>query len=228
VPTVQEALEEKLRRITGAPTAVTGAGRTDAGVHATGQVVNFRTSGAIPTDRVAVALNSLPPYSIVARRPAEVAPAFHARFDAVSRSYRYAILRGDPSPFLRRFTHRVNEIGDLNAMREGAAHLVGRHDFASFCAAGAEVSHTVRTVTSLMIRELGDLVLVEITADGFLQNMVRIIAGTLLQVARGARPPAEVAAIRETRDRRAAGPTAPACGLCLTHVSYDRSTLDRS
>jgi tRNA pseudouridine38-40 synthase len=150
----------------------------------------------------------------------EVSPDFHARFDAVSRSYCYAILRGDPSPFLRRYTHRIADLGELDAMREGAAHLVGRHDFAAFCAAGAEVSHTVRTVTSLNIREVGDLVLVEITADGFLQNMVRIIVGTLLQVASGARPPAEVAGIRDSRDRRAAGPTAPACGLCLTHVSY--------
>jgi tRNA pseudouridine38-40 synthase len=139
VPTIQEAVEQKLERITGAPTAVVGAGRTDAGVHATGQVINFRTEGAIPTERVCMALNSLPPYSIVARGAREVEPEFHARFDATSRSYRYVILRGDPSPFLRRYAWRVTVPLDVAQMREAAGALVGRFDFAAFCAAGAEV-----------------------------------------------------------------------------------------
>jgi len=220
VPTVQEAVEAKLERITGERVVVTAAGRTDAGVHATGQVINFRTGASIPTERLAVALNSLPPYSIAARDAREVSATFHARFDATSRAYRYLLLDGDPSPFLRRFTHRVAALGELDRLREAATHLVGRHDFTSFCAAGAEVSHKVRQVTRLAIERSGALVQVDVTADGFLHSMVRIIVGTLLEVAVGRLPPDDLPKILSARDREAAGPTAPARGLFLTRVTY--------
>jgi tRNA pseudouridine38-40 synthase len=220
VPTIQEAVEAKLVRITGERLVVTGAGRTDAGVHATGQVINFRTAGSIPTERLAVAMNSLPPYAIVARHPREVPETFHARFDATGRVYRYLLLDGEPSPFWRRYTHRVAPLGNLGRLREAAAHLIGRHDFSSFCAAGAEVAHHVRQVTRLRIRRAGPLVLVEVAADGFLHSMVRIIVGTLLEVAAGRREPEDVRAILAARDREAAGPTAPARGLFLSRVDY--------
>jgi tRNA pseudouridine38-40 synthase len=220
VPTIQAAIEAKLQRVTGETITVTGAGRTDAGVHATGQVIHFRTAGSIPTDRLAVALNSLPPFAIVAREPRVVPDAFHARFDASGRAYRYLLLDGEPSPFLRRYTHRVAALGDLGRLSEAARHLVGRHDFASFCAAGAEVAHTVRHVTEVALRRSGAVVVVEIAADGFLHSMVRIVVGTLLEVAAGRREPEEVRAILAARDRTAAGPTAPARGLFLTRVTY--------
>jgi tRNA pseudouridine38-40 synthase len=199
---------------------VTGAGRTDAGVHATGQVINFRTAGSIPTDRLAVAMNSLPPYSIVAREPREVPDTFHARFDATSRTYRYLVLDGEPSPFLRRYTHRVAPLRDLDRLRDAAEHLIGRHDFSSFCAAGAEIAHKVRQVSRLRIKRSRRLVLVEVTADGFLHSMVRIIVGTLLEVAVGRLEPTDFRDILAARDRNAAGPTAPARGLFLTRVTY--------
>jgi tRNA pseudouridine38-40 synthase len=219
-PTVQSAVEAKLERIAGERIIVTAAGRTDAGVHAIGQVINFHTRATIPTERVAVALNSLPPYSIAARDPREVSERFHARFDATSRVYRYLLLDGEASPFLRRYSHRVAPLGDLERLRSAASCLVGRHDFSSFCAAAAEVAHKVRHLTCLTIERRGTLVLVEVTADGFLHSMVRIIVGTLLEVAAGRLRPEAVGEILAARDREAAGPTAPAHGLFLTRVTY--------
>lgn len=237
VPTVQEAIEGKLARITQSPVRVIGAGRTDAGVHATGQVINFHTSCAIPAERLAAAVNSLPPYSVLAQGGAEAAPGFHARFDAKDRSYRYLIWRGDPSPFLRRYAWRITDAAptsgpradaeagrrqrlDLERMREGATCLLGERDFRAFCAAGAEVGSTVRRIDRLTVRERAGLVWIDVTANGFLQQMVRIIVGTLVEVALSRREPASVAEILASADRRNAGPTAPAHGLYLTRVTY--------
>jgi tRNA pseudouridine38-40 synthase len=227
VPTVQEAIEAKLARITGVPVRVVAAGRTDAGVHATGQVINFHTECAIPAERLAVAVNSLPPYTVLGRCGAEVEPSFHARFDARSRSYRYLIWRGEPSPFLRRYAWRIprGEVGqrgrlDLERMREGAGRLVGEHDFRAFCAAGTEVGSTVRRIDRLTIRERAGWVSIDVTANGFLQQMVRIVVGTLIEVAHGRREPHEISQILASGDRKNAGPTAPAHGLYLTRVTY--------
>lgn len=225
--TVQEVIEEKLARITGETVRVNAAGRTDAGVHATGQVINFRTACAIPAERVALAVNNLPPYSVLARRSAEAPEAFHARFDARTRSYRYLIWRGAASPFLRRYAWRIPIVNtaernrlDLDRMRQGAHSLLGEHDFAAFCAAGVEVATTVRRIDRLLIRERAGLVWIDVTANGFLKQMVRIIVGTLVEVGRGAREPADVASILADGDRRNAGPTAPPHGLFLTRVTY--------
>jgi tRNA pseudouridine38-40 synthase len=221
LPTVQAAVEAKLARLTGETIRIVAAGRTDAGVHATGQVISFTTEAKIPAERLAVALNSLAPYTVVARNVQEVAEGFHARFAARSRSYQYAMLRGTPSPFMRRYTAWVPDLKQVDRMRAGLAQLVGHHDFTSFCAAGAEVGSKVRTVQAARIVERGRLVLLRITADGFLQQMVRTIVGTLLEIERGKREPEEVAAILAARDRRCAGPTAPAQGLCFTRATYD-------
>jgi tRNA pseudouridine38-40 synthase len=221
LPTVQEAVEAKLRRVMQEPVRIVGAGRTDAGVHATGQVISFTTEARIPTEKLPVALNSLPPYSVVVKSAEEAREGFHARFDARSRSYQYVLLRGAPSPFLRRYAAWVPGIRRVDRLQTATEALIGRHDFSSFCAAGAEVSHRVRTVLSARWVERGRLLLFRITADGFLQQMVRTIVGTLLEVERGKREPGEMAAILAGRDRRLAGPTAPAHGLCFTRATYE-------
>ncbi len=224
VPTVQAALEEKLARVTGERVNAIAAGRTDAGVHATGQVVNFRTGGRIPIDRVATAINSLQPYTLVARHAVEVADEFHARFDAVRRSYRYYLLRSGPSPFLMRYTCPAP---DLNAMgleriRAALPALLGQHDFTSFCAAGSETRTRVRRLERADLKERGPLVMLTFTANGFLHGMVRNMVGTLLEIAAGKRQLEELGPILAARDRRAAGEMAPACGLFLTRVEYGR------
>jgi tRNA pseudouridine38-40 synthase len=221
--TVQAAVEAKLSRVLEEPVRVAAAGRTDAGVHASGQVISFRTEARIPIERLAVALNSLPPHTVVVKEVRQTPEGFHARFSATSRSYQYALLRGTPSPFLRRYATCVPELSRVDRMRAALAHLAGRHDFTSFCAANAEAPHKVRTVLCARLLERGRLVLFRITADGFLQQMVRTIVGTLLEVERGKREPDEIAGILEGRDRRLAGPTAPAHGLCFTRATYEEA-----
>jgi tRNA pseudouridine38-40 synthase len=200
-----------------------GAGRTDAGVHATGQVISFRTDARIPADKVAVALNSLPPYSVIVRDVREVEERFHARFGATSRSYQYAILRGEPSPFLRRYAAWAPNLQRVDRMQAALPWIVGQHDFTSFSAAGAEVKSRVRTVLEARLVERGRLLFLEITAGGFLQQMVRTLVGTLLEVERGLREPEDLGEILEARDRRQAGATAPAHGLCFTRATYEEA-----
>lgn len=221
LPTVQEAIETKLARVLEEPIRIVGAGRTDAGVHASGQVISFRTAARIPTERLAVALNSLPPFSIVVKEVEPAAEGFHARFSAASRSYQYVLLRGAPSPFLRRYATWAPQLDGVARMQAALPYLTGQHDFTSFSAAGAQVSHKVRTVLGARLIERGRLVLFRITADGFLQQMVRTIVGTLLEIERGKREPEEIDRILAGRDRRLAGPTAPAHGLCFTRATYE-------
>jgi tRNA pseudouridine38-40 synthase len=223
LPTVQQAVEAKLARVTGEQIRIVGAGRTDAGVHATGQVISFRTDARIPADKVAVALNSLPPYSVIVRDVREVEERFHARFGATSRSYQYAILRGEPSPFLRRYAAWAPNLQRVDRMQAALPWIVGQHDFTSFSAAGAEVKSRVRTVLEARLVERGRLLFLEITADGFLQQMVRTLVGTLLEVERGLREPEDLGEILEARDRRQAGATAPAHGLCFTRATYEEA-----
>jgi tRNA pseudouridine38-40 synthase len=220
LPTVQQAIEAKLARVLEEPVRVAAAGRTDTGVHASGQVISFRTEARIPTERLAIALNSLPPRTVVVQAVRSAPESFHARFSATSRSYQYVLLRGTPSPFLRRYATWAPELSRVDRMRAALPYLIGRHDFTSFCAAGAEAAHKERTVLCARVLERGRLVLFRITADGFLQQMVRTIVGTLLEVERGKQEPEEIDRILEGRDRRLAGPTAPAHGLCLTRVTY--------
>jgi tRNA pseudouridine38-40 synthase len=219
--TVQQAVEVKLARILEEPVRVTAAGRTDVGVHASGQVISFRTEARIPTERLAIALNSLPPYTVVVKEVRLAPDSFHARFSATGRSYQYVLLRGTPSPFLRRYATWAPDLERVDRMRAAVPYLMGKHDFTSFCAAGAEALHKERTVLGARVLERGRLVLFRITADGFLQQMVRTIVGTLLEVERGKREPEEIAGILEGRDRRLAGPTAPAHGLCFTRAIYE-------
>jgi len=220
-PTVQGALEQKLSAVCGHPVQTVGAGRTDTGVHALGQVAHFDTTGRIPADRLARAVNSLPPYELVVREVEETGTEFHARYDAVRRTYYYYVSPKLPPPFLTRYVaHEVRLRADgPERMRSALPSLLGRHDFAAFHVAGAETGPTERTLFHAALSARGDLLRLELTADGFLRSMVRMIAGTLLEIGRGWREPEALARILASREQTPAA-TAPPHGLFLMRVEY--------
>jgi tRNA pseudouridine38-40 synthase len=220
-PTVQQSLEEALGRLVGEKVSLKAASRTDAGVHALGQVVSFTTENAIPAERVARALNDLLPVSISCVAAEESPETFHPRYDARSKLYTYRILnRPTPSPFICRYAWHLTPALDVGAMRDGAASLLGEHDFAAFCAAGSAVEDTVREISRLDLEADGDLLEMRIAGSGFLYMMVRIIMGTLVEVGLGRMTPGRVAEILAQGDRNQAGPTASPQGLCLVRVDY--------
>ena len=219
--TIQGEIEEALRRVMKENVRIAAAGRTDAGVHALGQAVSFQTACAIPMDRVAIALNSVLPADISVRSAVEAPPEFHARYSALSRTYRYTILNSEsPCAVMRRYTLWVRRRLDENAMRCAARSLVGTHDFASFCVKESDDQITIRELRRAEVVRVGDLVSVTLKANSFLWRMARIIVGTLIQVGEGRLAPSEIAGILTARDRRRAGKTAAAAGLCLAHVEY--------
>ncbi|HEY3675720.1 MAG TPA: tRNA pseudouridine(38-40) synthase TruA [Candidatus Tumulicola sp.] len=219
--TVAGTLETALGRLLSEPVSLTAAGRTDSGVHATGQVVSFQTTRTFPFERLTPALNSVLP-SDVAIRAADIVDAdFSARFSAVDRSYEYAIFNERArSPMLSRWAHLVPYGLDLDAMRAAAGHLLGRHDFRSFCGVPPENGNTVRTVQMLEIESHGRLVRLRIAADGFLHRMVRTVVGTLLEVGRGRREAAALPDVLAACRREAAGVCAPPHGLYLAGVRF--------
>jgi tRNA pseudouridine38-40 synthase len=220
--TVAGELERALSSLFDRPVKVTAAGRTDAGVHASGQVVSFVSHDAFPVDKLSIALNTTLPADLSARDAARVDDGFSARTSALARHYTYAVLnRRDPSALLRRYAHHEYRALDLERMREGAAYLLGEHDFVTFCGVLPARGGTVRPVHAVDVRRDGDLVYLHVSGTGFLHRMVRIVAGTLLDVGAGRREPDDVGAMLAARDRRASGPTAPAQGLCLVDVVYD-------
>lgn len=214
-------MESALAQLFGQSVKITGAGRTDSGVHASGQVVSFAEDRAFEFGRLQLALNALLPPDCSVREAAEVAPEFSARFSARERTYVYAILnRRQRSALLARYAHHAPRAIDLAAMRSAAGCFVGQHDFRAFCAS-APGEPTVRTVTRLVIEPRGELIRIEIAAAGFLHRMVRTIVGTLLECGEGRRAPDELSAILAAADRTHAGSTAPAHGLWLAGVRYD-------
>jgi tRNA pseudouridine38-40 synthase len=221
--TVQETLEKALAELTGAERVrVNASGRTDAGVHAVGQVVNFYSSTTLPPDVLVRAVNAHLPADVVVRDAADVPQAFDANRDARRKLYRYVIHDGPvPSPFLRRYACQSRHRLDADAMRRAAASLKGRHDFRSFETDWPNRMSSVRTITHLGVSRFGDWIWIDVEADGFLYNMVRAIAGTLMNVGRGYWPESQVAEILKAEDRVQAGPTAPALGLFLMRVSYE-------
>ena len=201
---------------------VTSAGRTDRGVHARGQVINFYTGKwQIPTERVVFALNSVLPPDIRALSAEEVLPGFHARYSAVAKTYRYYIYRDNiKSPFTRLYSYHFNSWLDLDAMRQAAFYLIGEHDFRAFMASGSTVKTTVRKLFQLELTEKDKMLVLTFCGSGFLYNMVRIVTGTLLLIGTGKIHYSKVEKILNGCDRRLAGPTVPACGLFLEKVDY--------
>jgi tRNA pseudouridine38-40 synthase len=222
VRTVQAALAAALAEIAGAPVRVTGAGRTDAGVHAEGQVAAATFDTRLDAATLQRALNAHLPRDVAVVDCALARDGFDPRREATGKLYRYAVWNGPaPSPLRRRRFHHVPAPLDVAAMKEGAAHLVGRHDFGSFQAAGSSVTDTVRTLHRVEIAgAAGAELLLAFEGDGFLRHMVRNLAGTLLEIGAGRRPAGSLPALLAARDRTQAGPTAPARGLTLVRVDY--------
>ena len=221
-PTIEMYLDKAIHELTGENVHVTGASRTDAGVHAYGNVAVFDTESTIPGDRFTFALNRFLPDSIVIQDSWEVSSDFHPRHCNTRKTYEYRILNtAVPLPQKRNFTWHVVGSIDIEKMKEAAAYIVGEHDFKSFCQTGAQVESTVRTIYSVEVEEQGenDLV-IRVCGNGFLYNMVRIIAGTLLDIGQGKRDPMDIFTILESKDRSAAGPTAPAHGLTLVKYEF--------
>ena len=222
VPTIEGELNQAISRLTKEEIIVIGASRTDAGVHAKGNVAVFDTESTIPADRFAYALNPLLPEDIVVVASDEVEADWHPRHCDTEKTYEYKILNSKfPDPMRRRDTYHVSFDLDLEKMREAAGYLKGEHDFKSFCSAGAQVQTTVRTIYAVNVTKEDDMVHIRITGNGFLYNMVRIIAGTLMQVGTGLMEPEQVKEILEARDRSKAGPTAVAKGLTLVEIRYE-------
>lgn len=218
--TVQGELEQALASLLQEQVNVIGSGRTDAGVHARGQVAHVQTRSLLPTESIRLGLNTLTHDDLVVLQVEDVDPDFHARYSATRRWYRYTIsLRR--RALGRHYSWYCKYALNLDAMRQASSHLIGEHDFESFCQAGAETPHFLSRVERIEWTQEDDVLNFDIVANRFLHNMVRIIVGTMVQVGRGKLTPADVAEILVRRDRTAAGFTVPAQGLCLMQVAYD-------
>lgn len=220
-PTIEMYLDKAIRELTGENVHVTGASRTDAGVHAYGNVAVFDTESTIPGDRFTFALNRFLPDSIVIQDSWEVSVDFHPRHCDTRKTYEYRILNtAVPLPQKRNFTWHVAGSIDIEKMKEAAAYIVGEHDFKSFCCVRTQAESTVRTIYSLEVLQEGSEIIIRIKGNGFLYNMVRIITGTLIQVGKGRFKPEYVKQMLEVKDRTVAGQTAPPQGLTLVSIEY--------
>jgi tRNA pseudouridine38-40 synthase len=223
VRTVQATLEEAIRQLTAVEKVHANAsGRTDAGVHAIGQVVNFRTESKLPAHIIMRALNATLPHDVVISSATEVAEEFDANRHATRKLYRYVIYDGlIPQLFLRKYSLQTGFRLDARAMQRASLCLLGQHDFRCFESHWPNRQTSVRTITHLAVNRFSDYIWIDVEADGFLYNMVRSIAGTLINVGRGFWPESEVVRILEAQDRDQAGPTAPPQGLFLMRVTYE-------
>ena len=219
--TIQGKIEEVLFRMTGSPVLIQGAGRTDAGVHALGQVANGHFDSRMSCEEICDYMNHYLPEDIEILRVSQVSERFHSRLNAREKLYRYRIGIGShKNVFERKYICPLHETYDVEAMEEAAGYLTGTHDFKSFCANKKMKKSTVRTIYEIRITELPKELQIDYRGDGFLYNMVRILTGTLIEIGRGSRKPEEIQAILEGRDRGLAGFTAPARGLTLVEVGY--------
>ena len=221
--TIEEVLNKALSKLTGEEIAVIGASRTDAGVHAMGNVAVFDTESTIPGERFLYVLNQKMPEDIVIVASEEVPLTWHPRHQDTLKTYEYRILNAKlPDPTRRLYTNFVSFDLDIDLMRKGAAYLVGEHDFAGFCSVKTNAKTTVRTITDLQVLQKGDEIIIRVTGNGFLYNMVRIIAGVLIRVGRRYYPPEKVLALLEGRERTGEAVTAPPQGLCLMEIQYGK------
>ncbi|WP_312084966.1 tRNA pseudouridine(38-40) synthase TruA [Exiguobacterium sp.] len=217
--TIQEVIETTLARMHKHPVKIIGSGRTDARVHAYGQVIHFDTELAIPPENVVKALNTLLPADIRVRSCEEVESTFEARYDVVGKEYRYFVRR-EENAFRRNLSVHVPYPIDLERIRQGMAHLIGTHDFSSFCVAKTETDNRVRTIYEAELMAVDDELVFRFQGSGFLYNQIRIMVGTLLDVGRGRFAPEDIKKMLLAKDRNVAGVTAPPHGLYLWEVFY--------
>lgn len=219
--TIEEVLNRELSELLGETICVTGASRTDSGVHSLGNVAVFDTNTRIPARKLSYALNQRLPEDIVVQYSCEVRPDWHPRHCDSRKTYEYRITnRRFPDPTRRLNTYFTYYTLDTEKMRQAAERLVGTHDFKSFCSANSQVSDTVRTLYECSVLQNGDSIIIRVAGSGFLYNMVRIIAGTLMQVGMGRMDPDQIDQILAAKDRAKAGPTAPAHGLTMIGITY--------
>ena len=220
--TIEEVLNRKLTDLLGEPIGVMGASRTDSGVHSLGNVAIFDTNTRMPAEKISFALNQRLPEDIVVQDSCEVPWDWHPRYQNSRKTYEYRILNRTFRMPNRRFdTYFYHHPLDVEKMQQAASYLVGEHDFKSFCAVGAQVKTTVRTIYACDVTTDGAIITIRVCGNGFLYNMVRIIAGTLVKVGGGELEPEKIKNILEQKDRSAAGPTAPAHGLTMIGIEYE-------
>ena len=220
--TIEGVLNRELSSLLGGDIKVTGASRTDSGVHSLGNVAVFDTDTRIPPEKISYALNIRLPEDIVVQDSCEVAPDFHPRHCNSRKTYEYRILnRRFAMPTRRLDTYFYHRPLDVERMQQAARYLKGTHDFKSFCSVNTVVEDTVRTIYTLqVIKDADDIITIRVQGSGFLYNMVRILAGTLIQVGIGAMEPEQMTEILEAKDRSASGPTAPAQGLTMMGIEF--------
>ena len=219
---IQGTIEQAIKTITGEEVELNASGRTDAGVHAIGQVANFKTNSQIPIEKFAIAINSRLKRSIVIKKAEEVDEQFHSRLSCKKKTYRYVINNSEEGTAIYRNleTHIPQKL-DVEKMKQSVKYFEGEHDFKAFKASGTSGKSSIRTIYKAEVLKNNDRIFIELTGNGFLYNMVRIISGTLLEVGLGKIKPEEIPAIIEEKKREKAGRTLPAQGLYLVNVEYD-------
>jgi tRNA pseudouridine38-40 synthase len=219
--TIQDVITEAITKLTSESCSLIGSSRTDVGVHALGQTANFHTNSNIIGEKFAYALNSLLPNDIVVRKSEEVDLNFHSRFSAIGKKYKYLIFNSpQPSALLRNRALHVKNTLNIEEMKRAASIFLGKHDFSAFKSTGSEVKSNERTITGVSLEKSGELIEFQISGNGFLYNMVRIIVGTLVEVGQGKIKPEEIKNILIEKDRKKAGKTASAHGLFLVEVIF--------
>lgn len=222
--TVQAEIEEAICRITGERVRISGAGRTDSGVHAFGQVAHFDTSSSIPAERLKNALNAVLPTDVAVTFSEEVDFSFHSRFSAIAKTYEYKILnRQIRAPLLEKRTWHIREAMDFEALRSAAENFLGTNDFSAFCSSGRNVSEFERTIYLSEWIGGNELFIYRVKGNGFLYNMVRIMVGTMVEAGMGKRAPESISGIIAGKNRNLSGITAPPQGLYLVKVHYDKT-----
>lgn len=219
---IQGEIERAIKTVIGEDTEVIGSGRTDAGVHAFAQVANFKIKSDFPIEKMAIALNSQLKKSVRIQKVEEVAEEFHSRYHCHQKTYAYIIDNSDQGTAIyRNMTYHVPQPLDIEAMQKAANYLVGEHDFSSFKSSGTSSKSSIRTIYAAQILKEQERVVIQLTGNGFLYNMVRIIAGTLVEIGKSEKKPEEMQTILEAKDRSLAGKTLPPQGLFLMNVNYD-------